>query len=344
MITEKQIQEFREALESSKNPLFFFDDDPDGFTAFILFYKKYQKGKFIPVKAPPHEEDIYLKKIEEYNPDKIFILDRPIITQNVVDSARVPIYMLDHHEPLKLDGKHFHYFNPRVNNNEDNRPTSYWAYRIVNDFMWIAAVGIFADWHIPDFAEDFSKQYPDILPKGIHEQGKVLYETPLGILVRFFSSLLKGPTSEVKKCIKIFSKIESPYEILNQTTPQGKFLYERFKKIDKEYKKLIDEALKTEHDKNLFVFIYPSTKISFTGSLSNELMYRLDAKVIIIGRRKDDFIRLSIRSSKIKIAPLLKKALQGIEGYGGGHDYACGASVVERDFERFLENFRSLMD
>ena len=41
------------------------------------------------------------------------------------------------------------------------------------------------------------------------------------------------------------------------------------------------------------------------------------------------------------ILSILKNALVGIEGYGGGHEYACGASVKKEDFERFIENIKS---
>jgi len=39
----------------------------------------------------------------------------------------------------------------------------------------------------------------------------------------------------------------------------------------------------------------------------------------------------------IKIKPILEKALRNVEGYGGGHDYACGANVAKKDFLDFLD-------
>ena len=49
---------------------------------------------------------------------------------------------------------------------------------------------------------------------------------------------------------------------------------------------------------------------------------------------------MSLRTAKINIERILGKALIGIEGYGGGHKFACGASVKKEDFERFIENIK----
>ena len=49
-------------------------------------------------------------------------------------------------------------------------------------------------------------------------------------------------------------------------------------------------------------------------------------------REKDDEMRMSLRSNK-KLPPIIEKALEGIEGYGGGHEYACGACVKKKNFK-----------
>jgi nanoRNase/pAp phosphatase (c-di-AMP/oligoRNAs hydrolase) len=80
--------------------------------------------------------------------------------------------------------------------------------------------------------------------------------------------------------------------------------------------------------------------MSFTSDLSNELLYRFPNKIIIIGREKDSEIKFSIRSSNVLLPPIIEKALQGMEGYGGGHEYACGAVIKKKDLEDFMERFR----
>ena len=70
-------------------------------------------------------------------------------------------------------------------------------------------------------------------------------------------------------------------------------------------------------------------------------MYKAKAKIILIARKKDGRYKMSIRSKTTLIPPLLKKALEGVEGYGGGHENACGACVEGGDFEKFISNLRN---
>ena len=40
MLTKKQIEEIRTFAEKAENPLFFYDDDPDGLCSFLIFILK----------------------------------------------------------------------------------------------------------------------------------------------------------------------------------------------------------------------------------------------------------------------------------------------------------------
>ena len=45
MLTPKQVALLRKELETAQRPLFFYDDDPDGLTSFLLVYKVYREGR-----------------------------------------------------------------------------------------------------------------------------------------------------------------------------------------------------------------------------------------------------------------------------------------------------------
>ena len=49
---------------------------------------------------------------------------------------------------------------------------------------------------------------------------------------------------------------------------------------------------------------------------------------------------MSIRSKKILLQEALEKSLAGLDGYGGGHETACGANVKERDFNEFVSRMK----
>jgi len=338
MLTDKEIKEIREELLHCKRPLFFFHDDPDGLASFLLLYRYIKEGNGIIVKTYPELGTVFLKKVEEYTPDKIFILDKPQVSQEFIDNANTLIIYIDHHGPY--DMQNCKYFNPRIKDPEDNTPVSYICYKVVKQDLWIAMIGIVGDWQMPVFSKEFSKKYPDLLPKNITKPEKVLFSTHLGLLTRIFSFILKGKNKEAMKCVKILTRIKDPYEILNQNTAQGKYIYEKFEKVNTEYQKLLKESVKKVGKQKFLIYIYKNTSMSFTSDLSNELLYKYPDKFIIVGREKSGEIKMSLRSSKIQIPQLIEQALQGLQGYGGGHEYACGVNIKQEDYLIFLERLK----
>lgn len=341
MITKEQIKEIRKLLEKSEHPLFLFDDDPDGLCSYLLLKRKYQKGKGICVKASPKVEANHYHWIEENNPDLIVILDKPILSQDFIDQAKVPILWIDHHPINEVYG--VKYYNPLFEDKEDFSPTSYWCYEIVEQDLWIGAVGTIADWNYSTNIKEFKKQYPELSIKNKNPEDW-LFDSKLGKLVKIFNYCLKGKSTEVKRCIHYLEKIKSPYEILNQTTKEGKLIYKYAEKINKEYENLLKKAKKGVTSSKLLVFTYPTTKISFTSTLSNELMHLYPKKdYFIIGRVKPDRVILSLRSRKKALPPIIEECLSGLDGYGGGHDPAAGGNIAKEDFSLFLERFKKLI-
>jgi len=338
MLNPTQINLIQEQLKNTKNPLFFFDDDPDGLCSFLILYNMNKEGHGIMVKSQPFLDQRYLPKVKEYLPDTIFILDMPLVSQEFIDGAKLPIFWLDHHSLVNRDK--VHYFNPRAIKSDIYLPTTYMAYQISQNpqDLWLAVVGCISDYHLPDFLAEFSLKYPDLVEKNNNIES-ILYQTTLGKLVRLFSFILKGTTSEVNKCIKILTRISSPYEILKQETSSGKYLYKKFEKIEQRYLPLLAEAQKIKTKKPVLVFVYTEKDWSFTAELSAELLNNNPDKVIIVARNKSGEMKCSLRSRQLPISAVLEKALVGIEGYGGGHEKACGANIKETDWNQFLENF-----
>lgn len=339
MLTPGQIEFLRKELLSSQNPLFIYDDDPDGLCSFLLLYRLHPKGKGTILKSAPKLDIRMLRKVDELQPDKIFILDVPIVDQEFIDGAKRPIFWIDHHQPLER--KNVHYFNPRIADKDAYIPTTRMAYQINDkkEDLWIAMVGCLSDWHSPDFLEEFMAKYPLLITKK-GDLTALVYHEPLGELVKVFSFLIKGSTSEVRNSIKILSRITSPEEILQQQTAQGKFLYRRYQSINKNYQDLLKTAKKKVSRGRVIVFNYTEDQWSFTSNLANELVALHPQKVVIIARNKSGKMKCSLRA-RFAITPALEKSLAGLEGaYGGGHPQACGAVMDEKDWETFLERFK----
>lgn len=337
-LTEKEIRAIRDELDSCKRPLFFFDDDPDGLCSFVLLYRYKQEGKGIPVKTTPRITTKFLRKVEEYDPDKIFILDTANVDEEFVEAVKVPIIWIDHHGPADVHG--VKYFNP-LRNADEATCTTDMCYRVVDneDDIWIAGAGIVSDWQYTDVVEKMSERYPELLDPSVNTPEKALFDSQIGKLARIFSFMLMGDTRKAMTCVKILTRIKDPYEILNRTTSKARYIMKRFDEVNKVYEELLSRALKTESD-GLLLFEYENSKFSLTKDLSNEMLYRNPDKVVMISRRKDGEMKLSLRSARYDLPPILSKALMGVEGFGGGHEHACGACVKEADFPRFLEQIK----
>ena len=100
MLTKKQIDEIRQHLDKAQNPVFFFDNDPDGLCSFLLLQRYIERGKGVPIKSFPELTEDYFRKVNELNADYIFILDKPVVSQEFfkrVEEINMPIVWIDHH-------------------------------------------------------------------------------------------------------------------------------------------------------------------------------------------------------------------------------------------------------
>lgn len=338
MLTDKEVAKIKDALISHTKPFFLFHDDPDGLASFLLFYRFIKEGRGYVVKARPQITKEYVKKIEDYGADIVFILDIAMVDQEFIDAIKVPIYWIDHHPVLEREN--VNYFNPRKT--VGNIPTPAMCYQIVQQDLWLTVTGCIGDWYWPtELVEEFRKKFPGLLPDEIKTVEQALLNSPLGKLIKLFSFNLKGTTNDVLQSIKTFTRIESPNEILKSETPKGKFLLKRYEKINEQFEKLYSDALKKKTDDKILLFTYHDDRLSLTKDVANELIANFPDKVIILGREKDDEYRCSLRSGKnIELDKILVKALVGIEGYGGGHEQACGVAIKKHNFERFVDNLR----
>lgn len=341
-LTKQDYEEIRKELESSVRPVYLFHDDADGLCSFLLFYRQVKDGKAIIVKSTPIIDSKFVSSTKNYHPDKIFILDIAEVDDDFLKEVSVPIIWIDHHEIKESKG--MKYFNPRKGNNS-NIPVSYVCYNTTNENLWIAMCGIIGDWQLPDkkILKLFDKEYPGYIDIKVKNPPELLFNSKLGKLIRIMNMSLKGDTKKVLNCIKIWTRIKSPDEVLEQTTPQGAFIFKHASKFIIEYEELLKRALKSVTKDKIVCFIYGAKDTSYTGELSNELIYKFPEKLVIVGRKKNGEYRCSLRSSDFAIQPILMKAIEQIGGRGGGHENACGATIKEENFEKFVEILRNLM-
>lgn len=339
MLTLEQIKEIREHLSKAGNPLFFFDNDTDGLCSFILLSKFIGKGKGIAIKSFPALDKQYVKKLDEFNPDYVFILDKPLVSEEFLEEARkrnIAVVWVDHHDVDFRVPEEIYYYNPNKNKEKSSEPTTYLAYQITNkkEDLWLAIIGCIGDNFLPDFLNEFRKEYLELIEEKAKSAFDIYYKTEIGKIARIMNFALKDKTSNVVKMFKILMNAKSPNEILEE----GNSMVKRYKQIDKKYQKLVEKAKKQAKEKLLF-FEYAGD-LSLSGDIANELSYLFKDKTIVVCYVKGNKVNISIRGKKAR--ELTVKAIENLEGAtGGGHEEATGAKINSKDlgeFKRRVEN------
>lgn len=325
-------------LDSCTNPLFFFDDDTDGLGSFLLCRQYKGEGKGIVLKMRPTLDSAYHKQIEDYNPDKIFVLDAHTIDDSFFEGLKIPVVWVDHHAPQQK--KVSVYINPKKEDPENMMCTSEIVYRALGGELWIAMVGIIGDWTFPkDLIEQFHQEHPDLCPSNIKTAPQALFDSPFAWMVRCYQFNLKGRSKDYGKSTELFIGIKHPNELKRENKGIA-HIFKQYDKYNETYQELLQESFECVTDDNLIVFVYSGSQ-SFTGEISNELLYKYPEKINVVARNSNGTYKCSFRSSPDKsMYTILQNALKGIEGRGGGHDQACGGTISEEDWDQFLNNLR----
>jgi len=345
MLSEEQIQEIREHIEKAQNPLFFFDNDADGLCSFLLLARYAQKGKGVAIKSYPDLNQGYLRKIHELNPDYIFVLDKPEVSQEFIDGVKklnLPFVWIDHHDvdipAEKL--KDIYYYNSHQGKDEINHPVTYISYKVsgIKDDIWLATCGCIADNFMPDFIKEFEEKYPELWKKDIKTPFQALYEADLGKIIQIFSFGLKDRISNVVRMLKYLLKLSSPQEILKEIS--GNQLLKRYNHVNQKYQRLFEKAKNVVKESKLIYFQYGG-ELSLSADLANELYYKFPGKIIAVVYLKGEKANVSLRGDNVK--DLTEKAIEEFEdATGGGHRNATGAKVNTRDLNKFKEKLIEL--
>jgi len=268
MLTKKQNSEIKEHLEKAQNPVFFFDNDQDGLCSFLLLQRFIGRGKGVAVKSFPALDASYFRKLDELNADYVFILDKPVVSDEFlgeVEKINVPVVWIDHH---KIEGQKIpdfvNYYNPIYNEQESSEPVTALCYEITKkkDDLWLAVIGCVADSFLPSFYSEFLKQYPEL---GIEAKSafEVLYNSRIGDVAKILSNGLKDKTTNVVKMLKFLMNSKSPYDVLEENN-RNYLMHKRSREIDLKYQKLLLEAKACLVDNEKMLFFRYSGDLSIS--------------------------------------------------------------------------------
>ena len=344
MIEKNKLNEIREHLENSQNPLFFFDNDVDGLCSFLILRRAIERGKGVAIKSFPDLNKQYLRKVNELNPDYVFILDKPRVSEEFIEGVckkNLPLIWIDHHD-VEIDErllKKISYYNSCPS----SEPTSYIAQKIFNrkEDIWLAMIGCIADVYIPEFSKDFAEKYPELLPTTNLSAFDILYTTELGKIIRIIDFGMKDTTTNLLNLIRILIKSTSPYDILEEN-PKTRHLHYQYNKINRIYKKLITKAESQANPEDKFIIFTYGGNMSISSEIANALFYKNQDKLIVVCYKNQRYgkVNVSIRGKNAK--KITEKIVSKISGAsGGGHEEATGAVIPEEKFEEFKKELKN---
>ncbi len=353
MLNKKQVEEIKEHLDKAQNPLFLFDNDPDGLCSFLLLQRYIGRGKGVPIKSFPELTVDYMRKVVELNADYIFILDKPRVSKEFWDEVKkinIPVVWIDHHDIDKNIIPDFvNYYNPLFNEIKTNEPVTALCYQVTNlkEDLWIAIAGCISDKFTPDFYSKFKEMYPDLAlsSKFKIKYGTtsfaldIYYKSQIGKIAQIFSFALKDRITNVIMMMKFLMKVKTPYEVLEDTN-KNHIMHNRFNQINVKYKKLLKKA--ESFGRNIFniLFFQYSGDTSMSSDLANELSYLFPGKIVVVIYISGIKANISVRGKKIRERVL--NSIKNLEGArGGGHEDAVGAQVKVEDLEKFKENMKN---
>ena len=371
MLTEEQIKEIKEHLEKAQNPVFFYDNDPDGLCSFLLLQRYIERGRGVAIRSFPELDASYFRKVEELNADYIFILDKPLVSSGFwkeVEKVNIPVVWIDHHDTgifLTQDSKipvsetlktqrvsdigeslkssnvpiWVNYYNPIFNADKKSEPVTYLCYQITKrkEDLWLAVAGCIFDHFVPDFYSEFKKIFSDLSIEFL-EPFDIFYKSQIGKIARIFSFALKDRVTNVVNMQRFLLNDKTPYDILEENS-KNYTMHLRFEQINKKYLRLIEKAVGIEKNSGKILFFQYGGDLSISSDLANELSYRFPKKIIVVVYIAGVKANISIRGKNVR--GFILKAIEGLEGAtGGGHEDAVGAQVKIED----LEKFRNLLE
>src|SRR3989344_1617678 len=355
MLNKAQISQIKQHLENAQNPIFFFDNDPDGLCSFLILRRYIERGRGVAIKSFPSLDESYFRKVQELNADYIFILDKPIVSDEFfkkVEEVNIPVVWIDHHNVSAKIPEFVNYYNPYYKDSasklapyeKDNgsEPVTALCYQVTGkkEDLWIAVIGCVANSYLPDFYPEFCKEYSDLAVEAT-TPFDVLYKSKIGEISRILSNGLKDTTTNVVSMLKFLINVKSPYDIFDENS-KNHVLHYRHKQIGKKYKDLLSKAKKL-YGKDRILFFKYSGDLSISGELSNELCYLFPEKIVIVAYIKGMKANLSLRGKNIR--EMFLKSIEGVSGAtGGGHRDAVGGQMSVGDLDKFTKNLQDIVD
>lgn len=343
----RQAIKFLNEIKNNHNVIIVFNNDTDGMCSCALIkkvLKRLEKTPYIISQPMPTDKNL-LRRIQTTLPDKIIFLDLGIDQQdNLIKIIRriCDILIIDHHQVSKnVNSKNIVHYNPRFKNKDIYQSTTYLAYKICSKIMdmknemWIAAIGIVADYALEDsgdIIEEIAKKYS--VDKNLHET----------VFKKIFDMINSARALNMLSCeeiVEMLCKAEDYEDFIKFSA-----FMESYKKIENEKIGIMVDAEKSAENKGKILLYEFKARSNLRSTIATDISERHKDRLIVIYERVGTRIKLSARNQNknIDVGRVLEKAIKDLNASAGGHEAAGGATINEKDWEKFKENLIEIVN
>lgn len=380
MTFELQVKKIQDSIKKSEKPLMLYDMDTDGSTSYLQLKNRYKKIIGFPMGKDLNKQKKIIEQLE-FNPDLIIIFDIPFLEDDFLELIKdKKIIWADHHptnSQEQIEKYNITHLNPLDFDKNDNRPSSYIAYNIapLKENLWLVSLGSVADFYLLDVLIDFynfnstqfnilfklseekRKELFDFIKKYKFNEEKIIdkrndwiryltYEAKIIELKNFFDFTCRLEKDEdTIKAFKIIEKL-SLVDLKAEISAGKGFLFEDYSSMMTKYKQIFKKAY-SKGEKEFFFYEYIG-KTSYSKTLSEELSYKFsNSKLIAVCFKKPnkDMYSCSFRGNHgFEVNKMVSDSLIGLSGRGGGHPFAAGAAIKEKDYNIFKKRIKDYLD
>lgn len=315
-----------------------------------------RKVLFDAERAGPAQETMSV--FEEFRPTKIIMADFPVqgkLTDFIKQFRGIKeALVIDHHNRVPVQSDYITLFDPRTFTEDDSQvfACAYLAYYLcslagdVSGLSWVAAIGSRADWVFDKnsaLKEALKKEFVFMRTDGLNP----LADDLVGIIDfnHFMGS--KEYEDEVFRLIDESVAQKNPLLFLSE-----KHRFENLFEMFQNKKAVLYDSVSSEVagakklSDRIVVLDMKQSEGSRTIASVVAVKY-LDCLVVVCSQsdKYPEKINMSVRNSsgEFDCGKVVHSAMRGLDGFGGGHPYAAGGTIVKTDVDRFFKNLDSCL-
>ena len=311
----------------------------------------------IPSRRAYHLEEGDHEKLEKA--EKLMVLDFNLEAdelENLEEEYGVDVLVVDHHNFDRVPDVPF--VNPREADAESYIPCSKICLDIAEemgygkDLKWIAGLGVIQDFGVdscPELFEELDEKYSKYFPQELTQE-ELAKNCEFG---RYSSVLNIKPYRDSGHFAKLaYQALMNSKDLMElEAQEQYRQVYEVYLEMQDEFNRLMEdyEEVREIDREKCVIFFEIESDFHITSSIATNMSTKTPDWIHLVVQR-DEMVNISARcqSGRVDLGELLQEALpqEALENgaEAGGHRKAAGASMPDKNYEEFKDNFLELLD